>query len=374
MSDSPGATGGSPGLIDDAADEVSLSLNAPEPATTVAPEDAAKTIAVKPEVAQHIDALVAAFVDGISDLDVHGDEFRRSVDYIDALADREIRATSEMSNRLLDRPLRAVSGLGNGNSHVAKSLLELRHSLEDLNPSKHDPGRAAPRKLLGLVPVGDRTRRDFARYQKSQSHIQRIVAALLDDVGELEQENAAIGQEQKALFTQMETLRQYAYMAERLDASLEARCEALGATQKDRARALRDEVLFAARRRRQEILMQLAVAVQGYAALRVVEVNNRELIRALRTATTTTVAALRTAVMVAEAATTQRLVGDQVEAVLAGLDRIDAYKLRAHEAMEVTVHDLSDQVQRAQAHVRRLPAGEPAQVRPAIPGEALRLP
>lgn len=340
----------------------------------MAPDHAEKTIAVKPEVAQHIDALVAAFVDGISDLDVHGDEFRRRVDYIDALADREIRATSEMSNRLLDRPIHAMSGLGNGDSHVAKSLLELRHSLEDLNPSKHDPGRATPRKLLGLVPFGDRIRRDFARYQKSQGHVQRIVGALLDDVSELEQDNAAIGQEQKALFTQMETLRQYAYMAERLDASVQARCEALDAAQKDRARALRDEVLFAVRRRRQDILMQLAVAVQGYAALRVVEVNNRELIRALRTATTTTLAALRTAVMVAQAVTTQRLVGDQVDAAVAALDEIDAYKLQAHEAMQVTVHDLSEQMQRAQAQVRRPPAGEPAQARPAVPGEALRLP
>ena len=375
MSDSPGTTSGTPGLIEDATGEVSLSLNAPEPATTVAPEDAEKKVAVRPEVAQYIDGLVAAFVDRITELDVHGGEFRRSVDYIDALADREIRATSEMSNRLLDRPVRAMRGLGNGDSHVAKRLLELRHALEDLSPATHELGRAGQRKLLGLVPFGDRARRDFARYQRSQSDVQRIVAALLDDVGELEQDNATIGQEQKALFIQMETLREYAYMAERLDASLEARCEAIGAAQKDRARVLREDVLFAVRRRRQEILMQLAVAVQGHAALRVVEVNNRELIRALRTATTTTVAALRTAVMVTQAVSTQRPLGDGAwDNVLVALDQIDAYKLRALEAMQVTAHGLSDQVQRAQAQVRQLPASEAAQARDAIPGEALRLP
>ena len=417
MSDSSGATSGPAEVTAAASNDMGLSLNAPEPATTIAPDDAEKEVAIPSEAAQRIDSLVAAYVSGISDLDVHGDDYRRRVDDIDALADREIRATSEMSNRLLDRPTRAMSGLGSGDTSVARSLLDLRHSVEDLNPAKHDLSQGGPRKLLGILPFGDRVRAYFAKYQKAQSHIQGIVGALREGSGELEKDNAAIGQEQKALWTQMETLRQYAYMAERLDAGLEARFDAISATDQDRARVLREDILFPVRRRRQEILTQLAVAVQGYAALRVVEINNRELIRAVRTATTTTVAALRTAVMVAQALTNQRLVSDQVKAVnevtstmiestsgalreqtstveeqaqspgidmgslqrawdnvFAALDQIDAYKLRALEAMKVTVHDLSDQVQRSQVQVQRLHDSEPAQVRAATPGAGLRLP
>jgi uncharacterized protein YaaN involved in tellurite resistance len=171
------------------------------------------------------------------------------------------------------------------------------------------------------------------------------------------------------------------------------------------------------RHRRQEILTQLAVAVQGYAALRVVEINNRELVRAVRIATTTTVAALRTAVMVAQALTTQKLVSDQVKAVhevtstmiegtsvllrdqaatieeqatnpgvdvqalqrawdnvFSALDQIDTYKLRALEAMKVTVTQLTDQVERSQAHVERLHEGETRSAQVGSSGNGLRLP
>ena len=188
----------------------------------------------------------------------------------------------------------------------------------------------------------------------------------------------------------METLRQYAYMAERLDTALEARINGVEADDPDRRAPSREDVLFPVRHRRQEILTQLAVAVQGYAALRVVEINNRELVRAVRTASTTTVAALRTAVMVAQALTNQKLVSDQVKAVhdvtssmiestsgilrdqaatveeqatqpgvdmaslqrawdnvFAALDQIDTYKLRALEAMKVTVNELTQQVDRS---------------------------
>lgn len=397
--------------------EVSLSLSAPEVVAAVAPEQAEKQVAVPSDAAQRIDSMVSAFVDGIAALDVHGDQYRRRVDDIDTLAEREIRSTSDVSNRLLDRPARAMSGLGDSNTPIAKGLLDLRRSVEDLNPAKHDLSHSGPRKLLGVIPFGDRVRAYFSRYQKSQSHIQGIVGALREGGAELEKDNAAIGQEQKALWTQMETLRQYAYMAEQLDTGLEARIDAVATNDPEHARVLREDVLFPVRRRRQEILTQLAVAVQGYAALRVVETNNRELIRAVRTATTTTVAALRTAVMVAQALTNQRLVSEQVKAVnevtssmiestssalrdqtttvedqaqspgldiaslqrawdnvFAALDQIDSYKLRALDAMKVTVQTLSEQVERSNAQVERLHANETDQRRVAAGTPSLRLP
>jgi len=394
-----------------------LSLSPPEAVTTVAPAQAEREVTIDPEAAKRIDTMVAAFVGGIRSLDVHGDDYRRRVDDIDSLADREIRSTSDMSNRLLDRPTRAMRGLGEGDTPIAKSLLDLRRSVDELNPAKHDLTHGGPRKLLGVIPFGDRVRAYFAKYEKSQSHIEGIVGALREGGGELDKDNAAIAQEQKALWTQMETLRQYAYMAEQLDTALETQINHLAMGDPERSKVLREDVLYPVRRRRQEILTQLAVAVQGYAALRVVEINNRELIRAVRTATTTTIAALRTAVMVAQALTNQRMVSDQVKAVnettsamiestssvlreqtatvedqaaspgvdmgslqrawdnvFAALDQIDTYKLRALEAMKITVHDLSDQVQRSHAQVERLHAAEStASARIGTSGPTLRL-
>ncbi|HEY6469285.1 MAG TPA: toxic anion resistance protein [Candidatus Dormibacteraeota bacterium] len=399
-----------------AADAVSLSLSAPEAAATVGPAEAEREVTIDPEAAKRIDGMVATFISGIRSVDVHGDDYRRRVDDIDSLADREIRTTSDMSNRLLDRPTRAMQGLGQGDAPIAKSLLDLRRSVEELNPAKHDLTQGGPRKLLGVIPFGDRVRAYFAKYQKSQSHIEGIVGALREGGGELEKDNAAIAQEQKGLWSQMESLRQYAYMAEKLDTGLEAQVNHIAIGDPERAKVLQEDILYPVRRRRQEILTQLAVAVQGYAALRVVEVNNRELVRAVRTATTTTVAALRTAVMVAQALTNQKLVSEQVRAVnettsamiestsavlreqtttvesqaaspgldmgslqrawdnvFAALDQIDTYKLRALQAMKITVDNLSDQVERSHAQVERLHSADATPPRISTPSQSLRL-
>jgi len=392
-----------------------LSLTPPEPATAVSPAEAESAVAVPPDVAERIDAMVTTYVATVLDLDVHGDEYRRQVDEVNGLAGREIRSTSEMSNRLLDRPVRATGGLSDANGGIAKSLLDLRRTVEELDPARYDL-RNGPRKLLGIIPIGNKLRAYFHRYQGAQKHIQAVAAALNDGSAELEKDNAAISQEQKALWTQMESLRQYAYMAKRLDEALEAAILSLEATDAARAQTLRQDMLFPVRHRRQEILTQLAVAVQGYAALRLVELNNRELIRAVRTATTTTVAALRTAVMVAQALTNQKLVSDQVQAVrdatsamiestsgllreqagtvqeqamspgvdlpalqrawdnvFAALDQIDTYKLRALDAMKITVSQLTDQVERTHGQVERL-HGDAASTAGTSGGGTLRLP
>lgn len=398
------------------AEVAGLNLTPPDPATAVEPVEAEKEVSIAPEAAARIDSVVTEFVNSITALDVHGDEYRRKVEDINGMADREIQSTSEMSNRLLDRPVRAAGGLGR-NGPVAKSLIDLRRAVDDLNPARYDLRSGGARKLLGLIPFGDKLRAYFQRYQKANTHIQGIVGALRDGSGELEKDNAAIAQEQKALWTQMETLRQYAYMAEKLDTALEARIKEIEANDADRARTLREDVLFPVRHRRQEILTQLAVALQGYAALRVVETNNRELIRAVKTATTTTVAALRTAVMVAQALTNQKLVSEQVKAVhdttsamiestselirdqaqqvedqaispgvdipslqrawdnvFAALDQIDTYKLRALEAMNVTVSQLSDQVERSRKQVDRLHEADTKQSQVTQGGRGLQLP
>ena len=378
-------------------DESALELTAPTPVLVVAPEEAEKRITIAPDVASRIDALVADFLESVSSLDPHSDEYRRRIADVNGIGEREIVATSEMSNRLLDRPVRAMTGILEGKAPIAKNLVELRHTVEDLNPARYDLAQMSPRKLLGVIPLGDRLRSYFDRYTKAQTHIQAITRALSDSRTNLLADNAAIAQEERALWTEMETLRQYAYMARTLDETLERRITALATTDATRGRTLREDLLFPVRHRLQDILTQLAVAAQGYAALRVVQQNNQEVVRAIQTATTTTTAALRTAVMVAQALTDQRLVLDQLKAVnevtsgmiestsallktqtvdvearttgagvdlaalqrawdnvFATLDQIDSYKSAALDTMKVTVRELTGQVERSRAYVEHL--------------------
>ena len=89
----------------------------------------------------------------------------------------------------------------------------------------------------------------------------------------------------------------------------------LEATDPERARVLKEDMLFPVRQKNQDLLTQLAVSVQGYLALDIIRRNNLELVRGVQRATTTTVAALRTAVIVAQALADQKLVLDQITAL-----------------------------------------------------------
>jgi hypothetical protein len=341
-------------------------LTIPAAAPAVAPQAAEQAISVSPETAARIDAIVGEFLDSVIGLDPHGAEFARRVAEVGGIAQREIQATTQMSGRLLDWPLRATTVVLGAKAPIARKLRELRREVEELDPARHGLDREADWE------------RSQERYSNGQARIEEISWALAESRNRLLADNAALKQEERALWTEMETLRQYAYLVRALDDGLERRIGGLAGTDPDRGQTLRLDVLFPVRQRLQDILTQLAVATQGYAALRIVQHNNDEVIRAIATATTTTSAALRTAAMVAQAVVAQRLIranlasvetganraasaggGDDDLAALrlawdkarATLDEIDRYSAAARASMLVTVRELTDQVERARASV-----------------------
>jgi len=269
----------------------------------------AAELQIEPGAAERIDRLVAGYVRSICALDTGDAEYQRTVETVERLGEREFVATAAMSGRLLDRRFHAMSGLLTSRAPMARRLGDLRKTVAELDPSRVKMGgNRSPRQEL------DELVRYFERFWRSQSRIEETLAALTEGRMMLEQDNAEIEQEERLLGTEMESLRQYALLAGRLDDALAAAIESFAATEPERAAALRSDVLYAVRRRHQSILTELAVATQGYAALRIVERNNHEVIRAVAEATTTTAAAMRTAVMVAQAAASQRATLEQLEA------------------------------------------------------------
>jgi uncharacterized protein YaaN involved in tellurite resistance len=340
---------------------------------------------VPPEVGERVERLVDDFVNDIATANPGGAAYRRRVGGIDSIGAREIVATTTMSDRLLRRPIRSMTGLLEGKSTLTKALAELRRSIADLDPARFDLfGNEPPRAGGAVVTKG--MRRYLDRYAKAQPRINDIIEVLDACQAEIRLDDAAIRQEQDALAMEIETLRQYAFMTERLDVRLEAAIATIESSDAARADTLRADALFPIRQRRQDILTQLAVATQGYAAIRIVRTNNEELIRSVHLATTTTIAALRTAVAVAQALADQQLVNEQVrqvddvtkqmledaaphrsppgtdvetlrrawDDVGVALDSIDEHRLDALRAMKLTVRDLSGQVERTQASLERL--------------------
>lgn len=268
----------------------------------------AVNLEMEPGSIERIERLASDYVRSICALDPQDAEYQRTVADVQRLGEREFVATAAMSGRLLDRRFHAMSGLLTAKAPMARRLADLRKAVTNLDPSRMKlGGRHSEHQEI------EELNRYFERFWREQGRIEETLAELTEGRMRLEQDNAAIEQEETSLATEMESLRQYAFLAGRLDDRLAEAIDAFAAAEQERADALRADVLYAVRRRRQEILTELAVVTQGYAALRIVERNNADVIRAIAGATTTTAAALRTAVMVAQAAASQRATLEQLE-------------------------------------------------------------
>jgi uncharacterized protein YaaN involved in tellurite resistance len=280
---------------------------------------------------------------------------------------------------------------------VGATLLDLRRTVEDLDPKE----ATGTRKLLGMIPFGDKLRDYFRKYESAQTHIDAIIKALYDGQDELRKDNAALEQEKVHLWDTMQRLAQYIYLAKQLDAALDQRIAQIEVSDPEKAKALRDDVLFYARQKHQDLLTQQAVSIQGYLSIDLVRKNNIELIKGVDRATTTTVAALRTAVIVAQALANQKLVLDQVTAlntttskliestsqllatqsvdinkqaasttigleslrtafnnIYQSMDAIDTFKTQALDSMAQTVSALETEIGKSQAYLARVRASE----------------
>ena len=378
-----------------------LTLEPPAAVDVVAPKQAIDAVKLDPAETGKLDQMVDSYLDAVTSLDTHDAAFATRVNDIAKLGDEDIRASAAVSNRLLDKPMAAMSKGGISQSgDVSRSLLDLRHTVEDLDPARQG-NLFSPRKLLGIFPFGNRLVDYFQRYQSSQTHINKIVMSLYDGQDELRRDNADVEQEKLNLWATMGRLRQYAYLAQQLDEGLTKKIAEIQANDPDRAKVLQEDLLFPVRQKRQDILTQLAVSVQGYLALDLIRRNNVELIKGVDRATTTTISALRTAVIVAQALADQKLVLDQITAlnsttgqiiestsemlktqsadiskqasestieldklknafanIYATMDEIDTFKVKALDNMQTTITALDEEIAKSQTYVNRARARE----------------
>jgi uncharacterized protein YaaN involved in tellurite resistance len=372
-----------------------LTLTAPEPPQPVADTQApALAPAVDPAALPGLDSKVDDYISSLMAADTKSPEFAAKSDDVRTMGDADIRRAADTSNRLLQVPVKALQegGLSQG-SKVGATLLELRRTVEDLDPK----GATGSRKLLGMIPFGNKLRDYFDRYQSAQSQLNAIIQALYNGQDELRRDNASLNQEKQHLWATMAQLNQYIYVAERLDSRLSATIAELDVSDPARAKALREDVLFYVRQKHQDLLTQLAVSIQGYLAMDIVIKNNLELIKGVDRATTTTVSALRTAVIVAQALANQQLVLDQITAlntttsrmiestsemlkensiriqsgaasaavglpelqrafanIYATMDAIDTYKVAALDSMAATIGTLETETVKARQYLDRV--------------------
>ena len=290
-------------------------LEPPAPIVAVPVESASGRVRLKPEAVGELDAQVRGFIDDITTHDSQDPRFKEAVERIHSMGNKDIEASAAVSNRMLDRPVKSLNnGLFDKGAEIGKGLIDLRRQIEDLDPSRQGDLFSA-RKLLGIIPMGNKLADYFDRYQSSQSHLNAIIEALKRGKDELLRDNVAIEQEKQNLWSLMERLEKYIHIGRKLDAELDAKARALDITDVEKARVVREEMLFYTRQKVTDLLTQMSVNIQGYLALDMIRKNNLELMKGVDRATTTTVSALRTAVIVAQALSNQKLVLDQISAL-----------------------------------------------------------
>ena len=372
-----------------------ISLEAPQPVAVVPQDEADQLVKLDLTKVPELDAKVNDFVMHVLQTPVNTSVFDEKVNAIHQLGSAEIRASAQIANRMLDRPAKSMDKALFDNSPIAKSLTELRSVVEDLDPSRQG-SLSSPRKFLGIIPMGKSVQDYFRKYQSSQNHINAIIESLYHGKDELMKDNASIEQEKVNMWALMQSLRQYIYVGQKIDERLEQKIGELEATDPEKARVVKEELLFYVRQKNMDFLTQLAVNIQGYLALDMIRKNNLELIKGVDRATTTTIAALRTAVMVSQALSSQKLVLDQINAlnsttssliestsvmlkrqtaqvheqasgssvdleklqksfnhIYETIHAIDAFKVKALGNMQQTLHVLTQEVDRAQTYLDR---------------------
>ena len=371
-----------------------------EPVEQISDDDAVSVLPDLPaEQQQELEQRADAWVDQVSGLNPHSQEFTAQVNALGAVARRTFERTSQTSSRFMQQSLRESKEKGNAQASVAKSLSELRTTMEDLAPKDE----TFAEKALGWLPGRNMAKRYFRNFESNQDQLDEVLGALSRGQEMLQKDNAELSVERRGLWEDLGALQKAAYLLNLLDDRTVRRAEQLRAEGRAQdADAMERDVLFAVRQRRQDVATQIAVTVQAYLSMGLIEDNNTKLQQGVERARTTTVTALRTAVITAQALENQKIVLDQIDAVnrttddLIGrtsqmladnslkiqeqaatsgvspetlqkafdnlfttMDGIDAFRTKANENFLTTVNSLEQQVQRAQPYIERMEKERP---------------
>jgi uncharacterized protein YaaN involved in tellurite resistance len=228
-----------------------------------------------------------------------------------------LRAQQEASRRsqMLKQPIAVLARNAEDGGPVAKSLLDLRDQVEDLDPNKYDFSASGIRRLLGSLPgIGSPIRRYFSKFQSSEAVIDNIVAALEKGGEQLKRDNITLADDQKHFRELAVKLAQAVAFGQLIDAKL---IDKLSEVLKEDPlySFIEQELLFPLRQRIMDLQQQQAVAQQSVLTVEVIIRNNKELMRGVQRALNVTVNALSTAVTLALALENQRITLEKVKQV-----------------------------------------------------------
>lgn len=228
----------------------------------------------------------------------------------------ELQKESARRSAMLKQPISKLMNDSAEGGQVAKSLVDLKLQVEELDPAKVNLNSGFLTRILGYIPgVGTPLKRYFSRYESASTSIDAIINSLEAGREQLKRDNITLTDDQSAMFSITRKLEKTIELARLIDSKLQDKLDNELTTDDPKHKFISEELLFPLRQRIQDLQQQLIVNQQGYLTTEMIIRNNKELIRGVNRALNTTVSALSVAVTLALALANQQVVLEKVQAI-----------------------------------------------------------
>lgn len=259
---------------------------------------------------------------------------REAVDTMGASAQIEVANLSKM----LEQPIKDMGKAGTTGGKVAESIIDLKNTVEDLDPAKFDLRSFSGfmERLSRFIPfIGNRLSRYFARYMKAEDVLARIIESMEMGKDELSRDNITLSNDKDRMMAGMGKLKRNIELGRLLDQKLSFKLEQDIAADDPKRQFIQNDLLFPLRQRVLDLQQTLAVNQQSILTSEIIIRNNRELIKGVERSLTVTISALQTAVAAALALNNQEIVLKKIQAINETTSKLisdNARRLKQHGA------------------------------------------
>src|SRR5687768_10852371 len=251
----------------------------------------AAAAAPAPAVDRELDAKADQFVAALLAIDPK--DFAARKDYVAAAESMgiDLQKQAAKKSEILKQQIGKIAKDEGDGGEVAKSLIDLKMQVEDLDPARFDLDPGWFSRMLGHLPgIGTPLKRYFTKYESAQTVIAAIVRSLEVGRDQLNRDNVNLVEDQKGMYELTGKFEKAIRLAQRIDQKLDAKLKEM-TPGSEQHKFVGEELLFPLRQRIIDLQQQLAVNQQGVLVTEGIIRNNKELVRGVNRTLHVTVSA-----------------------------------------------------------------------------------
>lgn len=251
----------------------------------------------------------------------------------------ELQQKSAQQMGMLKQPIATLSRRAEDGGEVANALIDLKMTVESLDPEKVNFSPGWFSRMLGYIPgVGSSIKRYLTKFESAQTVIDAIVHSLESGRDQLLRDNITLAEDQKQLWHTGAELEKTMVFATNVDQKLEQQANSLKSTDPNQVKVIEEYMLFPVRQRVIDLQQQLAVTQQSIIATELIIRNNKELVRGVNRALNVTITALRNATTIALALANQEKVLQKIDKINETTAKLIADSARRLKTQGTQIH------------------------------------